>query len=168
LPIYALIVGKGGAKLKASDENAPPPQFTTPTGAKIDAPKGGGPAGGGMMMMATNGGGSGRMQLNRATMDGFANMLSRMLDRPVLDMTEIKGNYDIVLEVSMEDMIGMKKMAAGLPAKHMEGDGGPAPEGAPAASIFSAVQQLGLKLDSRKSPVDMLVVDKAEKVATEN
>jgi uncharacterized protein (TIGR03435 family) len=34
--------------------------------------------------------------------------------------------------------------------------------------MFSAVQQLGLKLDARKSPLDFLVVDKAEKAATEN
>jgi uncharacterized protein (TIGR03435 family) len=34
--------------------------------------------------------------------------------------------------------------------------------------VFTAVQQLGLKLDPRKAPVDFLVVDKAEKVATEN
>ena len=41
-------------------------------------------------------------------------------------------------------------------------------EGDPHGSVFAGVQQLGLKLDSRKAPVDFLVVDKAEKVATEN
>jgi uncharacterized protein (TIGR03435 family) len=69
----------------------------------------------------------------------------------------------------MEDLIGMKRMAGGGAMAHMSGGGdGPAPESNPRASVFTAVQQLGLKLDPRKAPVDFLVVDKAEKVATEN
>jgi uncharacterized protein (TIGR03435 family) len=47
---------------------------------------------------------------------------------------------------------------------HGAGGGeGPASDSNPRASIFSAVQQLGLKLDPRKSPVEILVVDKAER-----
>jgi uncharacterized protein (TIGR03435 family) len=171
LPIYALIVGKNGAKLTpAEDTNGKPITVTAPDGSKValGPPQGGGsafaigkPQGGAMTMDST-----GKMQVKGSTIGGFSDMLSRMMDRPVIDMTSIEGRYDIVLEVSMEDMIGMKRMAGGgTMIVHGGGDGagGPAPDSNPRASIFSAVQQLGLKLDPRKSPIDMLVVEKAEK-----
>jgi len=110
--------------------------------------------------------GSGKMQLKGATLGGFSDMLTRMMDRPIVDMTSVQGKYDIVLEVSMEDMIGMKKMAGGAGTMvHMSGGGGdgPAPDSNPRGSIFSAVQQLGLKLEPRKSPIETLIVDKAER-----
>jgi len=155
--IYALVIGRNGPKLKASEDGAPGPAMVGPDGAKVNAPKG--------AMMVD---GTGRIQANGATMSGFADMLSRLMDRPVIDMTGLDGKYDLTLEVAMEDLIGMKRMAGGMPAAHAGGEGGPAPEGNPRASMFSAVQQLGLKLDPRKAPVDLIVVESAEKVATEN
>jgi uncharacterized protein (TIGR03435 family) len=168
LPIYALTVGKGGAKLTPAAEVDPGPQiFSGADGAKMQAQKMTAERG---TMVASDGGGGGtaKMRMNRATMSSFADMLSRMLDRPVVDLTGVDGKYDIVLEVPMEDMIGMKKMAAGMGMMHGGPESGPAPDSAPTGSIFSAVTQLGLKLDSRKSQTDFLVIDKAEKVATEN
>jgi uncharacterized protein (TIGR03435 family) len=85
-------------------------------------------------------------------------------------MTNFEGRYDISLGVSMEDMAGMERMiGGGMMMMHQGGgDGGRAPEtSTPAPSIFSAVQKLGLKLDSRKAPLDILIVDAAEK-PTEN
>jgi uncharacterized protein (TIGR03435 family) len=152
--IYALIVGKNGPKLTESAEGDAAP-MVGPDGAKVAAPRGG--------MMVD---GSGKIRATRTTMGGFADMLSRLMDRPVVDMTGLKGTYDLTLEVAMEDLVGMKKMAE-RGGRMAAGDGGPAPEGDPHASMFTAVQQLGLKLESRKSPVDFLIVDKAEK-ATEN
>jgi uncharacterized protein (TIGR03435 family) len=155
--IYALIAGKNGPRLTESAEGDAS-AVVGPDGAKFAAPRGG-------VMID----GSGKIRATRTTMGGFADMLSRLMDRPVVDMTGLKGTYDLTLEVAMEDLVGMKKMAerAG-PGAHLGGDGGPAPDGDPHASMFSAVQQLGLKLDARKSPLDFLVVDKAEKAATEN
>lgn len=153
--IYALILGKNGPKLTESGDGDVPANFG-PDGAKASAPRGG--------MMVD---GTGKIRATRVTMSSFADMLSRMMDRPVVDMTGLKGTYDLTLEVAMEDLVGMKKMAER--GGHMAaGDGGPGPEGDPHASMFTAVQQLGLKLDSRKSPVDFVVVEKAERVATDN
>ena len=69
-------------------------------------------------------------------------MIDAMINRPVIDMTNVEGKYDISPEVSMK-------------------------ASTPAPSIFSAVQKLGLKLDSRKAPLNILIVDAAEK-PTEN
>ena len=165
--IYALIVGKNGPKLKKADESDNPMAFTAPDGTKMSVPKlGGDGAGGapkGMMMMDS----TGKMQARNMTIPNFADMLTRMLDRPVVDMTKIEGRYDITLEMAMEDLIGMKRMAGAVVAGRPAGAEGPAPDSEPRASLFTSVQQLGLKLDSRKAPVDFLVVDQAEK-ATEN
>jgi uncharacterized protein (TIGR03435 family) len=195
LNIYALVVGKNGPKLTPAEESDKPITFNAPDGSKVTLPP---PSGGGggigvrdqagdhaggpgpktpVMASGQAGGprtammvmdGMGKMQVKGATLGGFSDMLTRMMDRPVLDMTSVEGKYDITLEVSMEDMVGMKRM--GGPAAvmmHDRGPDGPAPDGNPRASIFSAVQQLGLKLEPRKAPIDFLVVEKAER-PTEN
>ena len=208
-PIYGLLVGKGGPKLKKSDDKDIDPPFGPdgpgrggnvavggpgPGGKSLDGPGPGGKAGSdgpgrgpgdgkgpmlkGAIMMSMGGpGGAAHMQFNKATMGQFADRLSDMLDRPVVDQTGIEGNYDIALDVSMEEMVGMKKMAAGAPMGPMMaggpggpggGDHGPAPDAAPPASIFSSIQSLGLKLEPKKGPVDRIVVERAEKVPTEN
>lgn len=166
-PVYALVIGKSGPKLTKSEEGnegaAPKAAISLPDGGRGPAPKG-------AMMMSMGGpGGNARMQANGVTLARFSEMLSNMLDRPVLDMTELKGNYDIALDVSMEDLAGMKRLAVGPGGPGGPGgDHGPAPDAAPAASIFTAVQSLGLKLDPRKAPVEFLIVDRGEKVPTEN
>jgi uncharacterized protein (TIGR03435 family) len=125
-----------------------------------------------MMMEMGGPGGNARMRANGATMGRFCDMLSGMLDRPVVDMTGLDGNYDISLDVSMEELAGLKRMAVGGgPGPGPGGPGGdhgPAPDAAPSASIFSAVQTLGLKLDPRKAPIAYVMVDRADKVPTEN
>jgi len=193
--VYALIVGKNGPKLTKSDPpvpgaepagprtfssgsaGGPPPPpppggrggatFTTRDGGPVQAPRG-------AMMMSMGGpGGNARMQANGITLARFSDMLSNMLDRPVIDMTELTGNYDIALDVSMEDMVGMRRLAgpggpgAGGPAGG-GGDHVPAPDSVASASIFSAIQNLGLKLDPRKAPVEFVIVDRGDKVPTEN
>jgi bla regulator protein BlaR1 len=132
LPIYALVVGKNGSKLKESAANGPGPQIRM-----------------------------GRGLINGQGMDMgmLANQLSQAIGRTVLDKTDLKGQYDIKLEFTPEDGPGRGP-----------GDG---PEAAPppdtaGPSIFTALQeQLGLKLESSKGPVQIIVIDRIEK-PTEN
>jgi uncharacterized protein (TIGR03435 family) len=73
--------------------------------------------------------------------------LSEALHLPVADSTGVQGKFDFKLEWTPDDM----QAKPGLP------------EVASGPSIFTAVQeQLGLKLESRKVPVEVLVIDHAE------
>jgi len=156
-PIYALVVAKNGPKIKQSDPNEGPPGGAVPPGAP------GGPRG--MMQI-----GRGSLQAKQMTVSNFADLLARIVDRPIVDMTELKGNYDFKLEYTPDPRVMQKMMmGAGMPP------GGPPPGAAAEGpsesgpSIFTAVQeQLGLKLDGRKAPIELLVIDSVEKVPTEN
>jgi uncharacterized protein (TIGR03435 family) len=97
--------------------------------------------------------------------------LANMLRRPVIDKTGLTGKYDFVLEFT-PDLSGFPPLPPGA-----AGPGpGPGPNGpgdnnasVPATSIPSAVEkQLGLKLTSTKGKLDVIVVDRAEKIPTEN
>ena len=101
----------------------------------------------------------------------FADVLSRFLERPVVDQTKFDGSYDFSLEWTPDErQLGQMKMA--LPDAGPHGGPGPAmppPSDIEGPSIFSALEEkLGLKLEARSLPIDALVVDSAEKVPTEN
>ena len=84
------------------------------------------------------------------TMPSLAYLLSRFeTERPIIDETGLKGLYEIKLNWVTQQMQNVGNSA------------GP--------SLFTALdEQLGLKLESRKGPVEVLVVESVEKVPTEN
>jgi uncharacterized protein (TIGR03435 family) len=91
----------------------------------------------------------------------------------VVDKTELKGNFQVALDLTMDDLknVGRKYGAAMQGPGAASGDAGTLPSDAasePSGSIFKSVQQLGLKLESRKAPVDLIVIDHLEKMPTEN
>lgn len=94
--------------------------------------------------------GATRLRLSgKVTMPYFAGLLSNMLDRPVVDMTEFKGVYDIDLEWSVDDAAGRESDSTpSLPAILRE--------------------KLGLRIESRKTPVDLYVINHVDRVPTEN
>ena len=101
--------------------------------------------------------GLGSMNVQAASMEMLAKTLSRPLGRPVLDRTGLKGNYDFNLNWT-PDGEPMGKGGAG------EGPASGKPADVSGPSLFTAVQeQLGLKLESQKGPVEIIVIDKAEK-----
>jgi uncharacterized protein (TIGR03435 family) len=147
-----------------------------PTGAgmRLGAPAGGaaGPGGGGrgMTMMRMEGHGKLHMTSMGTALPNFAEMLARQVGKPVFDETKLEGLFDIDLEFKPESgsIAGMRMAGPGM--AHPEGvPSGPAPEAVEAPSIFTAVQdQLGLKLESKKGPIETIVVDSANKTPTEN
>jgi uncharacterized protein (TIGR03435 family) len=171
--IYELVVGKDGPKLKesqpepAADPNAPPPDFN-----KLQRDGDGIPImprrpGISTVVMMSGGGATGplvRFQMNEQSTEQLASMLSNQLGKPVIDATVLKGKYDITLTCSPDGMGLRLSPAPGSPATP---DAPPPLDAAP--TIFVAVQQqLGLKLEQKKGPVDFLVVDRVEKTPVEN
>ena len=85
-----------------------------------------------------------------------ANLQAAVLDRPVIDQTGLKGRFDLHLQWAPEE----------TPLASVRGpDTPPKPQGAETQpDLFTAIQeQLGLKLESIKAQVDVLVIDKVEK-----
>jgi uncharacterized protein (TIGR03435 family) len=146
MPVYAMVVGKGGLKVK--------PLEGDPEGSMSNrfSPKG-------------------RAFSGQMTLAALAAALSQMLDRPVLDLSGIKGAYDIDLEWVPDEhesgALTKMRIMGGQAGGGAEAHGETPDSNGP--SIFAALQEkLGLRLDGRKSLVDILVVDGAEKVPTEN
>jgi uncharacterized protein (TIGR03435 family) len=191
--VYALVVGKGGVKMKESAADPPPP----PAVEKADLAPGEAPAPaadtGPQIKDKRNADGSGtatvhtpegnakisygpsgmHMEMEKMSMDKLAESLTPFVDRPVVDKTELKGNFQVALDLTMDDLknVGRKYGAAMQGPGAASGDAGTLPSDAasePSGSIFKSVQQLGLKLESRKAPVDLIVIDHLEKMPTEN
>jgi uncharacterized protein (TIGR03435 family) len=111
-------------------------------------------------------------------MAGLAEMLSGQLELPVVDMTGLTGKYDFTLSFAPEGLVGMG-LPGGLPPPPPNapapGEGLPgmpsasAPDAQSSPNLFTALQeQLGLKLEQRKGPVDLLVIDHLERTPIEN
>jgi uncharacterized protein (TIGR03435 family) len=176
-PVYGLVVAKGGPKLKEAPPEEQPKEGEPKTpGNAVSVRQEGGSmvvktGAGGAMKMTMGPNMTMRMESERVTMEQFADMLTGFVDKPVVDMTELKGNYQIALDLSMEDLkAAAAKAGVAMPAMPPAG-GGAAPGAAsdPAGpAIFGSIQQLGLKLEGKKAPVESVVVDSAEKKPTEN
>ena len=192
-PVYSLEVGRNGPKFK----EAPAPE-TAPAKPEGKADMvigagdqqirinrtGGGPGGAQMTMSSAETGavkmsvsptGQMHMEMERLTMAGLAQQLTPMLDRPVVDHTGLKGAYTIALDLSLQDLMQVAQKAGVTPIATVP-IGGPVPAGAAGltasdpsgGSIFMSVQQLGLKLEKQKAPMETIVVDSAEKNPSEN
>ena len=97
-------------------------------------------------------------------MQELADALIAVVRQPVIDATGLTGTYDTELLYSLSETL--RGMPGGPPARDPL-DTRPVEDTGP--DIFIAARtQLGLELKPKKAPVDILVVDRAEKVPTEN
>jgi uncharacterized protein (TIGR03435 family) len=167
LPAYALLVGKPPLKLQQS---APDPAAPAASKGTANLAASGSAAG----VSVDLGNGSyytfinGKFEAKKVTMDMLARQLERYVDRPIVDMTDLKGNYDLNLTVTPEDyqtMLIRVAVNAGmmLPPQALQ-----LLDSGSVTSLIDGLQQLGLKMEARKSPLDMLVVDQLSKTPTEN
>ena len=144
--VYVLTVGPGGAKLKPADmSGVNPSQMALGTDGK---PRAG-------MVYGFNPQGV-FLNAPAANMGAFAELMSRFTERPVVDKTGIEGLYDFKLTFAPETMQGAF-LSGGIPAFS---DPGP--------SLFDAVKDLGLKLEARKEPIEMIAVTHVNRAPTEN
>jgi len=130
LPIYALVVAKGGVKMKPGAPNEPKPHVVMRGRGRIES---------------------------TGTTTMLSHILSSELERSVEDKTGLTGNYDYTLGWTPDDA-GMP-MGGGGGGDAAPGRGDPSPDAA-GPSLFTALQeQLGLKLEATRSAVDVIVID---------
>ncbi len=102
--------------------------------------------------------GPGNLPARNVTMEEFAgNLQAAVLDRPVIDQTGLKGRFDFQLQWTPDETQFALTGGPGAPPKPPEGAETP-------PDLFTAIQQqLGLKLESARAQIDVLVIDKVEK-----
>jgi uncharacterized protein (TIGR03435 family) len=163
IPVYALTVAKEGAKLKASDGPPAPPaeelseSRSGPTIGKDGFPvlRPGALAAGPITNFRK---GQARMQAANAGIQALADALSGQLDRLVVDETGLSGKYDWSLYWTPDRQGGLVSPLLRPPEP---GEGG--------VNLPGALhQQLGLRLEPKKAPVDTIVVDHMEKSPAAN
>ncbi len=140
MPVYVLMPARNGSKLQpAAGGNC----FQVTPGVPLPTADAR-PCGGFNMM-------PGHMTGAKVTMERFTGALSRYLGRVVTDKTGLTSSYDITLQWTPDDTEAF-----------LRGLAQPADESGP--SLFTAIQeQLGLRLEAQKGPVEMLVIDRVEK-----
>ena len=164
LPSYALVVAKGGPKLKVStvpdlplDAKPPGPGDDSKPGGPGAGAKFGGPGpnpGHGRMVRMM---GPGHIEAAGSDLQLLARILSHQLGRSVVDKTGLTGNFDYTLDWTPDDDAPSPMKGGGPeggPARNDIGNVGVGP------SLLTALQeQLGLKLESEKGKVDVIVID---------
>lgn len=140
LSVYALTIAKGGSKLTKSE---------------------GDPNGLPSLLFR----GLGVLPARNSSMADFASVMQgAVLERPVIDRTGLTGKWDFTLTWTPDETQFVSLRPPGPPPGANGGAPTPPPPGNGAPDLFTAIQeQLGLKLESTKAPVDVLVIDKVEK-----
>ena len=180
LSIYAMVAGKNGPKFKESpaayeraSAAAVADDGTLAKGAAPDVTTGpdgfpGIPPGAGLPRSyeAVVGGPDGilyKLWARRETMQQLADRLSGQLNCAVVDSTGLKGQYDFELAWTVDSAGGIVPRTD-PPPDRIEHGSAPVMSG-PSPSIFTAVQaQLGLRLERRRGPLEMLIVDKVRRI----
>jgi uncharacterized protein (TIGR03435 family) len=204
-PVLALVVGKDGPKLKEAAAPSPVDPVAEDAPLKPGEFKVEGPDG--PIRVTRNADGTTTMNMgakgtvtqkvdmenmtvhlesSMVTMGGFADMLTNMMQlggaggEQVVDMSGLKGNYQVALDFPLADLIVMAQARArelGLNLPGGPGAGSGAADNLPASGVtdpagrsnlYGSVEKLGLKLESRNAPVEQVIVDHMEKTPTEN
>ena len=156
--VYALIAANGGARLKPA------------AGLKKDdgTPMALGPDGKPRSLMQYGFAPGGlNIKAPSASIASLVWLMSRFTARPVVDMTGLEGQYEFDLTFAPD---AVDWSATGLrPPDSSQTAAEPGQTAVePAPSLFDAVKKYGLRLEARKSPIDMLVITHLEKMPTEN
>src|ERR1051326_1556426 len=167
LPVYVLGVAKSGLKITElppdpqSEDSAHTPITISGSGrggnVRIDL------GSGSAFTLDANG-----FQVKKITMPAFADMLTRFTDRPVVDMTDLKGHYDFGLELSPEDRTAIMVRAALTAGVVLPPQALAMLDNGSNASLINSLQKLGLTFEARKAPLEILVIDSIQKTPTEN
>lgn len=167
LPVYVLGVSKAGTKLTESkpDPNAPavPPDTVTVTGGGNNSTIGLDLGGGKSFTMENN-----QVQIRRMTMLDVAEVLTRFVDRPVVDQSGLTKTYDVTLDVPPDDFTALRIRSAvnagvPLPPQALRLLDNASPD-----TLSGPLSKFGLTFEARRAPLEVIVIDSALKAPTEN
>jgi uncharacterized protein (TIGR03435 family) len=163
-PVYALVQMKDGIKAAVSPLDPEVPNSGVAVG-------GTGTAQGtviGFGRGASLSVGGNRIEAKKLTMASIADTLVRFVDRPVIDETGLKETYDISLELAPEDFQALM-IRSGIEAGiAMPPQAIALMEKASGDSLHEALAKVGLKLESKKAPLEVVVIDAVNRTPTEN
>lgn len=164
IPVYALVQMKNGIQAVASPLDPLGATVTVAGGASSDGSTVVLPRGSSVSV------GGNKIQAKKYSMAALADTLARLVDRPVVNQTGLgdEQTYDLTIEMTPEDFqVAMIRgaLAAGisLPPEAMRMLDAP-----PGDSLRLALQKLGLELEAKKAPIDVLVIDSASRTPTDN
>lgn len=167
-PVYALVPGKGPLKLKETppDPNAEKDEakgtFNNGTVAFVD----------GVTISYKDGSsfyfGHNRVEAKKLNMTQFTRDMERFSDRQIVDMTGLTGQYDFAFAVSAEDYQAMMLRSLVWLNQQLPAEAQQFLDSRSPSALGDAIQQVGLKLEPRKAPLDVLVIDGALKTPTAN
>jgi uncharacterized protein (TIGR03435 family) len=171
LPIFALVLAKGGLKMKElpPDPDADPEKdepigmANVATIAAIGTGISVTYARGASISVADN-----RIEVRKLPLWVVCRNLERYSDREIVDMTGLTGSYTFTLDVTPEDFQAMNLRAAVVRGFSLPPDAQKFLDSTTPFALSDALQQVGLKLEARKAPIDVLVIDDALKTPTAN
>jgi len=164
VPVYALEVGKDGLKIKEVPLDAAaaaPATNVQGTGGSNGVLLDGGD--GSSFSLVPN-----RVEVHRMTMERFAGLATRFLDRPLVDFSGLPGRYDLTLEIPPEDYTAMLVRAAVSQGIQLPPQALQAMNLGSINPLKAAMEKAGFRLDARNAPLDFLVIDSIAKAPTEN
>ncbi|MBV8728637.1 MAG: TIGR03435 family protein, partial [Acidobacteriia bacterium] len=85
-----------------------------------------------------------------ASASSLPRLLRSAVDKPIIDQTGLSGEYEIELDFSLDTSPALTDTTP------------------PLSDLFRAIQQLGLRLEPKRLPMDVIVVDSANKTPSEN
>jgi uncharacterized protein (TIGR03435 family) len=166
-PVYSLGVARGGAKIQpstappeAAGEKAPAVNVTASgsgAGAAVDL------GGGSSFAFGNN-----RLEVKKMTMESFAEVLTRFVDRPVVDRTALTGPYDVTLDIAPEDYTALMIRSAVNAGVTLPPQALRMLDNANTDPLSGPLRNVGLTLESQRAPLEVIVVDAIAKTPTEN
>jgi uncharacterized protein (TIGR03435 family) len=141
LTVLNLVVFDSGVKMKLSEDQSPP--IGQPSTTYDSSEQNGEQLSRGSMKVSTNLSGT-AISGSAVTVSRLASALQGQLGRMVFDKTDLKGLFDFNLLFSRQDLT-------------------PSSANQPGTSLLTAIQELGLKLEAAKAPLEVLVIDSAQK-----
>ena len=166
-PVYALAVAKDGLKIKELPPDPALDAAVRPVTDVVAAGSGNGVVldlgAGSSFALANN-----RIEVRKMRIEDLAGLITRFLDRAVIDETGLTGRYDMTLELTPEDYTAMMLRAAigagvQLPPQAFQllnaGSGNP---------LKGPLERIGLTFDARNAALDYLVVESVLKTPTDN